>query len=96
MREPGRRNGWRVSGVIGLSGPVVLWAGLASAAQVTINAIQDNTIADGVDPGTGEHFEDNISGACEDVFSGTTNDAFARRALLQFGKSLVPLTVQTA
>ena len=56
----------------------------AHAATVTIAPAGDNTIADGVDPGTGEDFRDNSSGACEDVFSGTTADGFTRRALLRF------------
>jgi spore coat protein A len=56
----------------------------ATAATVTLPPSQDNTIADGVDPGSLEDFRDNSSGACEDVFSGNTNDGFARRALLQF------------
>jgi spore coat protein A len=56
----------------------------AASATVTINPSQDNTIADGVDPGSAEDFKDNSSGACEYVFSGTTADGFARRALLQF------------
>ncbi len=75
---------WRCAAGIGLSALLILWAGLASGAQVFINPVQDNTIADGVDPGSGEDFRDNSSGACEYLFAGTTNDGFARRALLQF------------
>jgi hypothetical protein len=63
---------------------LVLAATPASAATVTINPSRDNTIADGVDPGSGEDFKDNSSGACADVFSGTTADTFARRVLLSF------------
>jgi spore coat protein A len=63
---------------------LLAWGAPAPAAQLSIPPIQDNTIADGVDPGSGEDFKDNSSGACVDVFSGTTNDDFARRALLQF------------
>ena len=64
-----------------------------SAAQLTINPSRpdinsgiggDNTIYQGTDPNTAENYELNSSGACEDVFAGTTNDGFARRALLQF------------
>jgi spore coat protein A len=57
---------------------------VASAAELAIAPIADTTIADGVDPGSGEDFKDNSSGACTDVFGGTTNDSFARRALLLF------------
>ena len=55
-----------------------------TAATITINPIKDNTIAQGIDPGSGENFEDNSSGACDNIFSGTTNDGFIRRALFQF------------
>jgi spore coat protein A len=55
-----------------------------NAATTTITPVQDNTIAQGTDPGSGENFEDNSSGACENVFSGNTNDGFRRRTLLQF------------
>jgi hypothetical protein len=71
-------------GAVGLGAWLALGATAASAAQVTLNPSQDNTLADGVDPNTGEDFRDNSSGACEDVFSGTTNDALRRRAVLQF------------
>jgi spore coat protein A len=67
-----------------LVGCLALIGGDASAATVTIRPSLDNTIADGVDPGSGEDFTDNSSGACEFLFSGTTNDDFARRTLLQF------------
>jgi spore coat protein A len=68
-----------------LAACVLAFAGTqALAASVTINPSRDNTIADGVDPGTGEDFKDNSSGACEHLFSGTTNDGFARRVLLGF------------
>jgi spore coat protein A len=70
--------------VLGLLGCVLLSTSGASAAQVSIAPLQDNTIADGVDPGSGEDFKDNSSGACEHVFSGTTDDAFARRTLVGF------------
>jgi spore coat protein A len=61
------------------------WSNEAQAqATVTINPIGDNTIADGIDPGSGEDFTDNSSGACEHIFSGTTADGFPRRALLRF------------
>ncbi|UCD34906.1 MAG: multicopper oxidase family protein [Nitrospiraceae bacterium] len=56
----------------------------ALAATVTINPVKDNTIAQGIDPGSGENFEDNSSGACENVFAGVTNDGLLRRSLLQF------------
>ena len=51
---------------------LLAWGAPAPAAQLSIPPIQDNTIADGVDPGSGEDFKDNSSGACVDVFSGTT------------------------
>jgi spore coat protein A len=63
---------------------LLLWGAPAFAAQVTILPVQDNTIADGVDPNSGEDFKDNSSGACIDVFAGVTADDFARRTLLQF------------
>jgi spore coat protein A len=63
---------------------LALAASAASAATVTIPPSADNTIAQGIDPGSGEDFEDNSSGACEYVFSGTTNDGLLRRALLRF------------
>jgi spore coat protein A len=84
MRSRDRRSTWRAVGAIGLGTSLAFWAGLASAAQVTINPIQDTTIADGIDPQSGEDFTDNSSGACDDFFSGTTDDDFARRALLRF------------
>jgi len=46
------------------------------AATATINPIIDNTIA--------EDFPDNSSGDCNSIFSGNTDNGFARRALLQF------------
>jgi spore coat protein A len=67
-----------------VSALVILWALPSSAAEVIINPIQDNAIADGVDPGSAEDFKDNSSGACEYLFAGTTNDGFKRRALLRF------------
>ncbi len=60
------------------------WASEARGATVTINPSEDNTIAEGTDPGSGENFEDNSSGACDQLFSGRTNDGLLRRALLQF------------
>ena len=57
---------------------------LASAAQVTINPVKDNTIYQGTDPVSGEIFEDNSCGAGAEVYAGVTNDGFNRRALLQF------------
>jgi hypothetical protein len=56
----------------------------AAAAEVTLTPIADTTIADGVDPGSGEDFTDNSSGACDNLFAGNTNDDFARRALIEF------------
>ena len=56
----------------------------AQGAEVTIIPSQDNTIAQGTDPGSGENFEDNSSGACDQLFSGVTNDGLIRRALMQF------------
>jgi spore coat protein A len=57
---------------------VVLLACMPSAiaAIATINPSQDNTVA--------EDFPDNSSGACDSVFSGSTDVGFARRALMQF------------
>ena len=57
---------------------------LASAAQVTINPVKDNTIYRGPTRSTGEIFEDNSCGAGAEVYAGVTNDGFNRRALLQF------------
>jgi spore coat protein A len=56
----------------------------AAAAEVTLTPIADTTIADGVDPGSGEDFTDNSSGACDNLFAGNTSDDFARRALIEF------------
>jgi spore coat protein A len=56
----------------------------AQAAEVTISPSQDNTIAQGTDPGSGEDYEDNSSGACDQLFSGITNDGLLRRLLVQF------------
>jgi spore coat protein A len=84
MKRRDQRNTWSAVGAISLATLLVCWASPAAAAQVTIDPIRDNTIADGVDPGSGEDFKDNSSGACEYLFSGTTNDTFARRTLLQF------------
>jgi spore coat protein A len=67
-----------------LAAALLLAAALASAAQVTINPVKDNTIYQGTDPATGEVFEDNSCGAGAEVYAGTTNDGFNRRALLQF------------
>jgi spore coat protein A len=54
------------------------WAPEANAATATISPlnIQDNTLA--------EDFPDNSSGACDSIFAGTTDNNFARRALLWF------------
>jgi hypothetical protein len=56
----------------------------ASAATVTVDPSEDNTIYEGTDPGSGEVFEDNSCGAGAEVFAGVTVDGFARRALLRF------------
>ena len=57
----------------------LLWTPAASAAIATIEAvnIQDNTVAEG-------DFPDNSSGACDSIFAGDTDNAFARRALMRF------------
>jgi spore coat protein A len=62
----------------------LVWATDASAATVTIDPSEDNTIYEGTDPGSGEVFEDNSCGAGAEVFAGVTVDGFARRALLRF------------
>jgi spore coat protein A len=57
---------------------VALWSPEVNAATATINPlnIEDNTLA--------EDFPDNSSGACDSIFAGTTDNNFARRALLWF------------
>jgi len=75
---------WRTGVAVGVGALLALGASAASAAQVTINPIMDNTIAQGIDPDSGENFEDNSSGACDSVFSGTTADNLLRRTLVQF------------
>ena len=90
IRAPVQRSLQMLSSIIARALPfllvcsLTLVGGAASAASVTINPSADNTIADGVDPGSGEDFTDNSSGACEFLFGGTTADTFARRALLRF------------
>jgi spore coat protein A len=85
MNRCGRRGlGAAVVKAAGLAACAVLWGAVATAAVVAIPPAQDNTIADGIDPGSGEDFTDNSSGACIDFFTGTTNDGFARRALIRF------------
>ncbi|HEX9627200.1 MAG TPA: multicopper oxidase domain-containing protein [Acidiferrobacterales bacterium] len=55
-----------------------------SAATVTLTSLKDNTIYQGIDPLTGENFEDNSCGGGSDFFAGRTNVGFFRRALLTF------------
>lgn len=52
------------------------------AATTTIIPSMDNTMA--VD------FPDNSSGACDSIFAGSTDNGFARRALLQFDMNSIP------
>jgi spore coat protein A len=61
-----------------------MWAPPASAATVTVEPIKDNTIYEGVDPGTGEDFTLNSCGAGTGLFIGLTGDSFRRRVLVQF------------
>lgn len=68
-----------------ISGAVLAFSGLcASAAQVTINPLNDNTIYQGTDPVTAENYELNSCGAGSNLFSGQTSDDLLRRALLRF------------
>ena len=63
---------------------VIASSEVALGAVSTINPVEDNTIYQGVDPNTGENFEDNSCGAGSNLFAGMTNDALQRRALLYF------------
>jgi len=54
----------------------LLWAQSTLAAIAVINPSQDNTVA--------EDFPDNSSGACDSIYSGSTDLPAARRALMQF------------
>ena len=63
---------------------VAMTGGGGFSATITINPSRDGTLADGVDPETADDYRDNSSGACEYLFSGTTNDGFARRAIVEF------------
>jgi hypothetical protein len=63
----------------------VLLAGNAAADIVNLNPDKDNTIYEGSQGGNPpDNFEDNSCGAGDYLFSGLTNDNFARRALLKF------------
>ncbi|MEN8132647.1 MAG: DNRLRE domain-containing protein, partial [Pseudomonadota bacterium] len=58
---------------------------LASAAQVTINPVNDNTIYQGTDPTQADpNFEDNTCGAGTNLFAGQTKDGLLRRAPVRF------------
>ncbi len=54
------------------------------AATVTVAPAADTTIYQGIDPGSGENFEDNSCGAGPELFSGVTADGLLRRGLLRF------------
>jgi spore coat protein A len=62
----------------------LLLASTAPAATVVLDPVMDNTIYDGVDPGSGEDFKLNSCGAGPGLFSGVTQDEFLRRALIRF------------
>ncbi len=59
-------------------------AGHVLGAVVTLTPIKDNTIYQGVDPGSLENYEDHSCGAGTSLFAGVTNDNLLRRALLEF------------
>jgi|GEM_PF-168624 len=69
-----------------ISGAALALSGLcASAAQVTISPINDNTIYQGTDATQADpNFEDNSCGAGTNLFAGQTNNGLLRRALLRF------------
>ncbi|MDH5277387.1 MAG: DNRLRE domain-containing protein, partial [Gammaproteobacteria bacterium] len=56
--------------------------GAAHGESVSLNPVADNTIFQG--SGGGDNFEDNSCGAGTSVYSGRTDNAFFRRALLKF------------
>ncbi|MHC5112089.1 MAG: multicopper oxidase domain-containing protein [Planctomycetota bacterium] len=62
----------------------LIFVGSTPAATVSIPPAQDTTIYQGVDPGSGEDFEDNSCGAGVNLFAGVTVDGFSRRTLLRF------------
>jgi spore coat protein A len=78
----GRR--WQQASLGGLALAGLLLASPALAATVTLSPSQDNTIYQGVDPGSTENFEDNSCGSGPGFFTGVTVDGFSRRALIQF------------
>jgi len=67
---------WRASSAVAMGLLVALWGATAFAATANITPSMDNTVA--------EDFPDNSSGACDSLFSGKTDNNFARRALMWF------------
>ena len=57
-----------------IAAALLLSGALASAAQVTINPVKDNTIYQGTDPVSEEVFEGNSCGAGLEGYAGNTND----------------------
>ena len=75
MASSSRWQSWYGWGLVAL---VALWAPAVNAATATISPIniEDNTLA--------ADFPDNSSGGCDSIFAGTTDNDFARRALMRF------------
>jgi len=74
-----------VSGRFAIALLALLAAGVAHGESVSLTPIADNTIFQGsIGGGNPDNFEDNSCGAGTSVYSGYTNDSFARRALLKF------------
>ena len=77
-------SGRRSLAVVAITFTLMLFGTHAFAATVTLNPSHDNSIYQGIDPGTGENFELNSCGAGTGLFTGMTNDSFRRRSLMRF------------